>query len=199
MLLTHGYGPTSVEAIARRAQVSKRTFYDRFDDKAELTMAVVVRLIDSVRPPAEVPLIEGSSLHDILVHLGSLILEAALKPRVLALHRLVVAEAHRFPGLAAAVAQAGGREEAVTIITGLLGRYRRDGAGGRKELRFAADQFLQMIVSMPQSRAMGLGSPMSQSELEAWVRATVGLFLHGFEAKVARAGTARPGRAAKKS
>ena len=53
---------------------------------------------------------------------------------------------------------------------------------GDRELRFAADQFLQMIVSMPQSRAMGLGAPMDADELRSWVRGTVALFLNGFEA-----------------
>lgn len=191
LLLVNGYGATSVEQIARRAQISKRTFYDRFRDKAELTMAVVLRLIDGVRPPAEVPLIEGKSLQEILVHLGSLILEAALKPQVLSLHRLVVAEAHRFPDLATAVARTGGREEAVAILTGLLARHNHNEAIGAGELRFAADQFLQMIVSMPQSRAMGLGVPMDAAERGAWVRGTVALFLNGFEA-TAR-GDPRPG------
>ena len=41
LLLTHGYGATSIEAIARRARVSKRTFYHRFPDKPALTSAVI--------------------------------------------------------------------------------------------------------------------------------------------------------------
>jgi AcrR family transcriptional regulator len=180
LLLNQGYGATSVEAIARRAHISKRTFYHRFSGKKELTMAVIVRLIDSVRPPAEIPLIEGKSLLDILVHLGSLILEAALTPRMLALHRLIVAESNRFPDMAAAVVKAGGREEAVVFISGLLRRHGGDAAVGSKELRFAAEQLLQMIVSTPQSRAMGQGVPMDRAELDAWVLDVVNLFLDGF-------------------
>src|SRR5947208_875980 len=33
LFLSHGYGATSIEAVARRARVSKRTFYHRFPDK----------------------------------------------------------------------------------------------------------------------------------------------------------------------
>jgi len=188
LLLAQGYGATSVEAIVRRAQVSKRTFYDRFRDKSDLTAAVIARLINSVRPPAEVALVEGRNLHEILVHLGSLILEAALMPRVLAMHRLIVAEAHRFPDLAAAVAKAGGREEAVTLISGLLGRHHVNGAPGTRDLRFAAEQFLQMIVSTPQMRAMGLGQPVEPAEHKPWVHATVSLFLDGFHSTVPSGG-----------
>jgi TetR/AcrR family transcriptional regulator, mexJK operon transcriptional repressor len=181
LLLTHGYGATSIEAIARRAHVAKRTFYDRFGDKTELTIAVVVRLIDTVRPAAEVPLVKGDGLHEILVHLGSLILRAALAPRVLALHRLIVAESSRFPDLATAIEQAGARAEGVTFISGLLRRYSQGASAGAEELNFAAEQFMQLIVATPQMRALGLGKAMSATELDAWVRRAVALFLDGFD------------------
>ncbi len=181
MLLTHGYGATSIEAIARRARVSKRTFYHRFPDKPALMSAVVVRLIDSLRPTADVALIEGRGLEQILVHLASLILRAALTPRVLQLHRLIVAESQRFPELAAAVAMAGGRQEAVTLISELLVRHGRSAAVKATDATFAAQQFLQMIVSLPQMRAIGLGAPMKPAELDVWARNTVTLFLNGFK------------------
>jgi TetR/AcrR family transcriptional repressor of mexJK operon len=181
LLLNHGYGATSIEAIARKTRVSKRTFYSRFHDKSALMSAVVVRLIDGLRPPPHVPLIEGSDLQQILVHLGSLILHAALTPRVLALHRLIVAESKRFPDLATAVAKAGGRQEAVTLIGDLLARHRSNTAAAALDPSFAAQQFLQMIVSLPQMRAIGLGMPMTPEELDAWLRGTVALFLNGFD------------------
>jgi AcrR family transcriptional regulator len=180
LLLSHGYGATSIEAIARRARVSKRTFYQRFRDKPALMGAVIVRLIDGLRPPAHVPLIEGEGLEQILVHLGSLILHAALTPRVLQLQRLIVAESGRFPDLASSVAKAGGRQEAVTLISELLIRYSRGAVTTPADAGFAAHQFLQMIVSLPQLRAIGLGAPMTPAELEAWVRGSVALFIDGY-------------------
>jgi AcrR family transcriptional regulator len=186
LLFSNGYGATSIEAIARRARVSKRTFYQRFADKPALMSAVVVRLIDSLRPPSDVPLIEGDSLEQILTHLGSLILHAALTPRVLQLQRLIVAESIRFPDLASAVAKSGGRQEAVALISALLLRHARGAAITPAEASFAANQFLQMIVSLPQLRAIGLGAPMAPEELDAWVRASVGLFLGGFTAMTGR-------------
>jgi hypothetical protein len=48
------------------------------------------------------------------------------------------------------------------------------------ELRsFAATQFLHMVVALPQRRTMGLGVPMTPSELEAWADGAVNLFLNG--------------------
>jgi TetR/AcrR family transcriptional regulator, mexJK operon transcriptional repressor len=180
LLFSHGYGATSIEAIARRARVSKRTFYQRFPDKPALMSAVIVRLIDSLRPPAHVPLTEGGSLEQILIHLGSLILHAALTPRVLQLQRLIVAESARFPDLASAVAKSGGRQEAVAIISQLLLRHGRSAAITPEDAGFASQQFLQMIVSLPQLRQIGLGAPMTPEELEAWVRNSVAIFLDGY-------------------
>lgn len=36
-----------------------------------------------------------------------------------------------------------------------------------------------MVVALPQRRSMGLGSPMTAKEREAWARDTVNLFLNG--------------------
>jgi len=181
LLLSQGYGATSIEMIAQQARISKRTFYHRFPDKPALMRAVVARLIDSLRPAAAEPLIEGRDLEQILVHLAAVVLRAALTPRALALHRLIVAESQRFPELATAVAQAGGRQEAVALISGLLLRHHRHPPMSSADAEFAAQQLLQMIVSLPQLRAIGLGVPMNSSELDAWAQRTVVLFLRGFQ------------------
>jgi AcrR family transcriptional regulator len=66
LFLTSGYGATSIEAVARRAQISKRTFYHRFENKSALFSAVVHRMIERLRPPADVPLLHGANLTEIL-------------------------------------------------------------------------------------------------------------------------------------
>ena len=181
LLLTHGYGATSIEAVASSAGVSKRTFYHRFADKKALMSAVVARLIDSARPPTHVPLIDGCGLEQMLQNLARLMLRGALNPNILALYRLVVAESARFPDLATAVAQAGGRQEAMQLIVELLMRDAQLRELGAAKTAFAAEQFLQMVVSLPQMRAIGLGEPMSPDDLEIWVRRSVALFIGGLK------------------
>ncbi len=181
LLLTHGYGATSIESIASAAGVSKRTFYHRFDDKKTLMSAVVAQLINSARPPARALLIEGGGLEQTLQNLARLMLRAALNPDILALYRLIVAESARFPDLAAAVAQAGGRQEAMQLIVELLMRDAKLKELGVANAAFAAEQFLQMVVSLPQMRAIGLGTPMSSDDLETWIRRSVALFLGGLK------------------
>jgi TetR/AcrR family transcriptional regulator, mexJK operon transcriptional repressor len=179
LFLAEGYGSTTIEAVAARAGISKRTFYHRFDDKAVLFAAVVHRIIEQIRPPREIPLIEGATLYDILCRLAGLILQAALAPQAVALHRLVIAESVRFPELVRAVIGDGSTREATTLIGDLLARELRNAKFSAKNRAFAAEQFIFMVVTLPQRRAMGFGTPMSSAELNTWADNVVRLFLSG--------------------
>ena len=176
LFLSHGYGATSIEAVARRARISKRTFYHRFPDKPALFAAVVHRIIEGLRPPADIPLLEGD-LHEILRRLAGLILHAALSPQAIALHRMIVAESGRFPRLPAVTT--GAAEEAIRLIAGILEGEIRAKRLALANPTFAAQQFLYMIIALPQRRAMGFGAPMASAEIDAWAGDVVNLFLNG--------------------
>jgi AcrR family transcriptional regulator len=192
LFLSEGYGATSIDAVAERAGVSKRTFYHRFDNKAALFAAVVHRIIEQMRPPPEVPLLEGATLQQILRRLAGLVLQAALSPQAIALHRLVIGESLRFPGLLRTVYDEGWAREATTLIGDLLARELGDPHLATELRTFAALQFFNMLVFMPQRRSMGLGSPMTEAELDAWADHAVTLFLDGYRGlSAARAGNPR--------
>src|SRR5215472_6308861 len=179
--LSHGYGSTSIEAIARRARISKRTFYHRFPDKPALFVAVVHRIVDRLRPPANMPLLEGG-FRQILERLAGLILRAAISPQAIALHRLIIGESGRFPKLAAVVAREGATDEAVRLIAGLLEREAKKGRIAVSDPAFAAEQFLYMVVTIPQRRISGFGVPLMPAEVDDWPRKVVDLFLSGCRA-----------------
>jgi len=174
-----GYGAVSIEAVAKHVRMSKRTFYHRFRDKQELFKAVVHRVIEHLKPPGPLPTLATGDPGKTLNGLARMILQASLKPEAVALQRLILAEAARFPELAAAVNEVGARQQAITMIADYL--TRETGAGNLtvKNPAFAAEQFLHLIIAAPQRRAFGLGAPMGQRELDAWARDAVGLFLDG--------------------
>jgi TetR/AcrR family transcriptional regulator, mexJK operon transcriptional repressor len=178
--------------MAQHARISKRTFYHRFPDKAALFGAVVRRIIEELRPPSDPPLYEAGSLEQVLGRLARLMLGAVLMPKALALNRLMVAEAQRFPELAGIVAREGGRAELVGQIAAKLEREARAGALAIERPEFAAEQFIQLVVSLPQRRAFGLGTPMTEAELDGWADDCVNLFLNGCRSWQSRApGAAR--------
>jgi AcrR family transcriptional regulator len=182
LFLREGYGAVSIEMLARDARISKRTFYQRFPNKAALFTAVVHRIIERLRPGDDANLFDGDDLKAILLRLAKIILDAALSPGALALHRIVIAEATRFPQLAMIVSQQNAGQEAVGRIRALL---EREAAAGRivaSDCGFVATQFLYMVIALPQRRALGGGVAMTAKERDAWVRNTVNLLLNGCRA-----------------
>ena len=174
MFLAQGYGATSIEAIAQRLGIAKRTFYSRFKDKAALFEAVVHHIVDRLKPPDMAHLFQGGTLEEILLRVGQLALDAAISPNALALQSLVLTESSRFPELAGIALGEGTRQQAIEALAHLMtDRLPLD------EARFAAAQFLQMTISLPQHSALGIAPKMSKEDHRLWVRRTVSLFLEG--------------------
>src|SRR4051794_18106870 len=178
LFLGDGFGATSIEAVAKRASVSKRTFYHRFSGKEMLFEAVVRRMIERWTPHFDAALLEAPSLEAGLRRAAEHMLKVALTPEALALHRMVIAEARRFPELARILHELG----AAAGIQRLAGEFdRRISAGEIRAInsRFAAEQFILMVVTGPQRRALGLGTPLGPAEVERWIGDTVTLFVEG--------------------
>jgi AcrR family transcriptional regulator len=178
LFLGDGFGATSIEAVSKRAGVSKRTFYHRFSGKEALFEAVVRRMIERWTPPFDTALLDAPSLATALRRTAEHMLKVALTPEALALHRMVIAEARRFPELARILHELG----AAAAIERLAGEFeRRIAAGEIRQIdsRFAAEQFILMVATGPQRRALGLGAPLGRAELGRWIIETVTLFLAG--------------------
>jgi AcrR family transcriptional regulator len=178
LFLGDGFRATSIEAVARRAGISKRTFYHRFRGKEVLFEAVVRRLVARWTPPFDAALFEGPSLAETLHRAAEYMLRVALTPEALALHRMVIAEAPRFPGPARILHELGAAA-GIERVARLLEHEIASGALRAIDPRFAAEQFILMVVDGPRRRALGLGAPLGASDLREWVDRSVGLFLDG--------------------
>ncbi|HEY2255711.1 MAG TPA: TetR/AcrR family transcriptional regulator [Variovorax sp.] len=102
--LAHGYAGTSIEAIAREAGVAKITIYRQFDNKEALFREVAHRAVSDARATMQATLVHrGSDQRQVLLELIERLYLSASEPKTLALMRLVIAEATRFPELAKSV------------------------------------------------------------------------------------------------
>ena len=178
LFLSDGFGATSIEGIAKRAGISKRTFYHRFTGKEMLFEAVVRRLIERWTPSFDAALLEGAPLADGLRQAAEHMLNVALTPEALALHRMVITEARRFPKLAHVLHELGAAAGVERIARHLETRIANGEMRG-VDPRFAAEQFILMVVTGPQRRALGLGAPLTAAALRGWIDDTVELFLRG--------------------
>lgn len=179
--LSCGYAETSIEAIASKARVAKRTLYARWRNKAALFRGVIERLIAGWRQETEFD--TEADLEAALLALARHILNVALAPHALALHRLMIAESGRFPELVSILEAAGGglaRERVVRLLQRAAGPASIDA----EEANFAAEQFIRLVLSGPQHRALGLGTPLDRTALKAWAAQSVRLFLNGWRAQV---------------
>jgi len=176
LFLRDGFAATSIEAIATAAGVSKRTLYARFTGKEAVFLAVAQRLIGIWLTGFDAAMEGAPSLEAALLAAAQRMLAVALTPSALALHRLMVAEAGRFPDLATALRDAGARA-GIERLCRVLHTHRPDADPAR--LAFLAEQFQHLVLAGPQSRAVGLGESLDAGALEAWRRDSVALFLRG--------------------
>lgn len=178
LFLRDGFGATSIEAVAKEAGISKRTFYHRFRGKEDLFEAAVRGLIERWAPPFDAALLEGSDVAGALRGVGERMLEVALTPQGLALHRMTIAEGERFPALARILHDVGAAA-GIDRIARYLDAHIAAGEIAPIDPRFAAEQFIMMVITGPRRRALGLGAPFAEGDRRRWIDDTVRLFLDG--------------------
>jgi AcrR family transcriptional regulator len=99
MFFLEGYAGASMDRITARAGVSKATVYSHFRSKEELLLAVVEAVVLPIQSDYRTALDTSAPFEPWLRALGDLLVRKILLPDVVALERLVIAEALRFPEL----------------------------------------------------------------------------------------------------
>jgi TetR/AcrR family transcriptional repressor of mexJK operon len=160
--------------------VAKRFIYARYRNESELFVAAMERcfadrleILHAFAPPkrrAELGLSQ----------FGRKLLDIALQAEALALHRLFMIAAPRFPELAKMFVERN-RHRATGEIERVLAFY-----AGRREIelrnpQMMAEQFFISVVGIPQRLAL-LGLRESRAQEQRRLRAAVRLFLHGCQA-----------------
>lgn len=175
--LADGYAATTIEAIARTCRVAKRTIYARWSGKPTLFRAVLEQLMARWLFTAG-DWAEADSLEAALDEAATRILAVALTPEAIALNRLLIAESAHFPELPVMMRQAGAGE-GTSRIAALLDVAVAQGKLPMQDTVFAAEQFFHLVLAGPQRRALGLGQPLDEEQMQMWRTAAVALFLSG--------------------
>ena len=144
---------------------------------------VVARLVRNWLPAFDAEIEHGGSLRDTLLGSARVMIATALTPRALWLYRLVIAEIGRFPELTLVMREAGagaGTDRLARVMA----------AAGIADPICAAEQFIALLLSVPQRRGLGLGRPLDAAEQEVWAKRAVDLFLDGMPVSQGGAPTA---------
>lgn len=149
-----GYGATSMDAVTTSAGVSKATVYAHFTSKEKLFAAMVgqecQRLLRQLAIPQDV---DDLAVDLALTRIARAFVQAVLEPSILAIFRVVIAEAPRFPELGAIFYDSG---PGVTVdgLTQYLQKANDSGLIKTVDTRLAARQFLGMLRGDLQLRAL---------------------------------------------
>jgi AcrR family transcriptional regulator len=175
-----GYEGASMSRIAAEAGVSKGTLYNYFSCKAELfaayvqracarSLAMVFEDVDPDAPPA-------ATLHGI----GRRMLAMLLSEPALVIHRMVVAEADKFPELAQGF-YAAGPARAIAHLSAYLGHATATGRLQVADTVFASEQFFALIQARwCMKRQLRLTCMPSEEQIEHVVGSAVRVFLAGY-------------------
>lgn len=160
LFLRDGYRNTSMDQIAADAAVSKQTVYKQFADKEQLFRDIVLGVTGNSRAlMTELTSVLRSTdaaspaeLRTVLTDLARRQIDGVLQPHVLALRRLIIAEAERFPDLARTYfEQAPAR--AIEVIAGALATYTERGLLTAGDPRLAAAHFAYLALAIPLDKA----------------------------------------------
>ncbi len=177
---TDGYEGASMARIASVAGVSKGTLYNYFDSKAALftayvtdtcgqTLAHVFDRRDQLDDPASV-------LHGI----GRRMLAMMLSDAGLAMYRMVIAEAAKFPNLARVFFDAG-PARAIAFMAEWLAEETRRGRLSVPDPDFAAEQFFNLCQTrLVMRRKLAMLPDPPSGDIDRVVSASVEMFLQTY-------------------
>ncbi|MED5500642.1 MAG: TetR/AcrR family transcriptional regulator [Pseudomonadota bacterium] len=183
IFLANGFAGATTDMIQQAAGVSKSTMYAHYPNKEALFAAVVEAECEQFLKTVRKPKLTGERLSDILNSMAQAYLEIVLSQDGLALYRMIVAEAPRFPELGRRFYLAG-----PATINGIVAE-RLQTAASRGELDLggigvdsAAALFVNMVRGEAQMQClMHPDAPASAAQRDQWAKDAVTAFLRAFQ------------------
>jgi TetR/AcrR family transcriptional regulator, mexJK operon transcriptional repressor len=162
VFLTCGYGASTVDELAAAAQVTKRTLYTYYGDKAGLFAAMVRDLAAAVS-------LDEASDRDTLETLAARIVSRVHSDELVGLHQLVIGESARFPELAVILHSSGDARH----IARLAGHLRAERGLGTAPL--AEPLFSLLLGEKHRRRLLGIDPAPTLTQAAAHADAALAL------------------------
>jgi len=176
----NGYAGTTMSSIAGTVGGSKTTLWTYFPSKEALFAAVVDDIVAHYSRVQDVDLPDSDDLRGVLLRFAAALMETILSEPVIALHRLVLAEAKRFPYLAEAFYERGPRRGKARL-SNFIDRAMARGQIRSGDAMLATRQFVGMCqAGCFQSALFNLDEPRDKAVLECEIREAVDSFLHAW-------------------
>jgi len=180
--LEHGFELTTIEMIAARINMTKRTVYARYADKASLFRGAVQRAIErQIVPPDMLEGFDQGDLTETLASIARLRIGQVMTPNGLRLQRIINTESYRFPEIFTANFEQSAKP-VIDFVAALLDRAIAGGEIAPTDSGLAASAFMSMVIS-GQVRAIVSGRLPTDAEMDTKIYFTVSLLLDGLRAR----------------
>lgn len=172
-----GFSAASMDAIALQAEVSKPTLYMYFGSKEQLFESMMVAERDIMLEPFEQS--SGEMVYD-LVAFAWHYADVVMRPEYLALARLIIGEAQRFPDIGRAYQKAGPDRLLAGIIAYLeMQKSYRHLSFDDGEL--AAQDLWALILSAPRNKALHIpDQPPGPAEIRRYLENGLKVFIKAY-------------------
>ncbi len=179
LFMEHGYGATSMDAVALESGVSKATLYAYFQNKKELFAAIVNDFSD--RYSAIVVPEAHDDIRVTLQRVGRSIITLLLAPDAVAAHRMVVAEAARSPELGKLYYESG-PAYLLSHLESTIKAAMKTGQLRTAHPRRAGEQFIGLVRGNLQLRAlMCVDEEVTEKEKSAIIKSGVDVFYRAYQ------------------
>jgi TetR/AcrR family transcriptional repressor of mexJK operon len=176
LFLERGFQGTSMDAVAKRAGVSKQTVYSHFSSKDALFRTCIQNKVESYGF-AETSLPAQEDLYEALLTLTRRFVELLFDPEVVAMHRVVMAESLAYPRIASLFYESG-PARTKTAVKAFLKRQVTQGRLRIDDLHYAAVQLLNGAFGEFQLKLMlNLIDEVPAEQLETHLQRVVRDFL----------------------
>ncbi|GAB3670857.1 TetR/AcrR family transcriptional regulator [Salinisphaera aquimarina] len=176
LFIEHGFGATSMDAIAAEAGVSKVTVYAHYNNKQALFAATTRRECRRVTTRMAIACeVDELPLDRALARIAASFIDAVFAPESLALLRMVLADVSRFPELGA-IFYDSAPGLTLASVADYFERMRELGLIEAHDCELAAAQFLGTLRGDLHLRAL-LGQSVSADRLEAMAAEAVQTFV----------------------
>ncbi len=149
LFLEQGYD-ASVDAIIGRAGLARQTFYNHFQNKESLFAEAVRCCVTDIIAPLSV---HPDNLRGSLLNFAQVYRQRALSPEGIAIYRILISQAQRFPDLIRELSGLGDGQ-----MTGSLANFLRHamdaGELGQADPVFAAETLLAMLIGQERNQRL---------------------------------------------
>lgn len=179
-MMTRGFGGTTMDEIAKAANVSKLTMYRRFPDKRSLLKRVVEEKCRMFLPPETFVLPTGTSPARQLEHFGVQFFSLIADPEAVNMVRMMMAEGRAMPELVEDFFMAGPHPVKAKMAD-MLDAMRRDGVLQFTSVEEARDAFVGLVVGSKMLEILlDPAFAPSKAAIRSHVQAAVGRFMYAY-------------------